>query len=518
MVERRLIWYFFTLVQPFFSLTMKYLFTRISFVLIFLQGCTVSTTRTESEHVARGENNIAYKWGKIALTCTANDTEKFNPRPTVTSRILALTWTAVFDAWSRYDDRATPFYLRSVDRQPVSERTMKNKEAAISFAAYRTMLTYFFADSALLRKEMKALGFDPDDTSMNPHSPIGIGNLAAKAVTDARLDDGSNQRGLMPGCNGNLYSDYTGYTPVNSPDRLIDVGRWQPKYFSDGKGGRFAPACLTPHWGNVKPIALDSSSQFRPPPPPAMGSDQLAAEVEEVVALQANLTDYQKALVEFMRDGPRSVQQAGHWLIFAQQVSVRDNHVLDEDVKMYFVLGAAAMDAFIAAWDAKMYYDFARPYALIHNYYGDKMITGWGGPGKGMALIRGNEWRPYSPDTFLCPAFPGYVSGHSAVSGACAEILKLYTGADHFGATIRVLPGVMTEPENTGDSVSLSFPTFTETANMAGASRVLGGYHIQSDNAEGLALGRKVAGAVWKKYLNHSGNNRPVVQVMQDRE
>ena len=32
---------------------------------------------------------------------------------------------------------------------------------------------------------------------------------------------------------------------------------------------------------------------------------------------------------------------------------------------------------------------------------------------------------------------------------------------------------------------------------MAGISRVMGGYHIQSDNIEGLRLGRKVAEYVW---------------------
>ena len=57
-----------------------------------------------------------------------------------------------------------------------------------------------------------------------------------------------------------------------------------------------------------------------------IGSEQLEKEVQEVIEMQANLTDYQKALVEFMRDGPQSVQQAGHWLKFAQDVSRRDNH------------------------------------------------------------------------------------------------------------------------------------------------------------------------------------------------
>ena len=50
---------------------------------------------------------------------------------------------------------------------------------------------------------------------------------------------------------------------------------------------------------------------------------------------------------------------------FAQDVSKRDKHTLDEDVKMYFLSEAAAMDAFIACWDTKMTYDFARPYTLF---------------------------------------------------------------------------------------------------------------------------------------------------------
>jgi hypothetical protein len=40
---------------------------------------------------------------------------------------------------------------------------------------------------------------------------------------------------------------------------------------------------------------------------------------------------------------------------------------------------------------------------------------------------------------------------------------------------------------------------------MAGQSRVLGGYHIPCENVEGLKLGRNVARAVWKKYLQLIG-------------
>jgi hypothetical protein len=493
---------------------MKKFFSFRIIAFLFLLSCnTITGTKSDfSQMQPTGENNRAYKWGKISLECTANDTDKFKPRPTVTSRILALTWTAIFDAWSRYDEKANPLFLTAADRQPPGERTLKNKEIAISYAAYRTMMEYYFSDTAMLRAKMKDFGLDPDNNSTDPNTPVGIGNLAATAVIEARMNDGANQQGTLPGADGSRYADYTQYAPVNSADQLTNISKWQPKYFADGKGGRFAPTCLTPHWGKVVPLALDSANQFRPLPPPMIGSDQLAEEVKEVVALQANLTNEQKALVEFMRDGPKSVQQAGHWFIFAQNISIRDQHTLDEDVKMYFLVEAVAMDAFIAAWDAKMFYDYARPYSLVHEYYKNQMIKGWGGPGKGMMQMKGQEWRPYSPETFLCPPFPSYVSGHSCVSGGCAEALRLFTGNDHFDVKVKLVPGALTEPDNIGDTVTLEFPTFTKTADMAGISRVLGGYHIQSDNIEGLILGRKVAGAVWKKYLKHVGEFHNVAQ------
>ena len=464
-------------------------------------SCSCNNKKQISEE-PRGAENLVYKWGKVALEATANNTEHFKPRPTVTSRFLGLIWTSVFDAWSRYDSVASPVYLKNTNRRPEEERTLKNKETAISYAAYRTMMTYYSSDSALLTKKMKEFGFDPTDNSLDPSTPVGIGNLAAKTIIEARINDGSNQSGTMPGSNG-AYSDYTGYKPVNSPDTIIDIKHWQPKYFSDGKGGKFAPPCLTAHWKLVKPLMLDSANQFRPGPPPAIGSEELAKEVKEVVDLQANLTGEQKALIEFMRDGPRSVQQAGHWFIFAQDVSVRDRHTLDEDVKMYFAVEAAAMDAFIACWDTKLYYDFARPYALVHYYFKGKTIKGWAGPEKGWGEMKGEDWRPYSPDVFLCPAFPSYVSGHSTVSAACSEILRLFTGSDKFGIEVKRTPGELTEPGNLGNPVILKFPTFTETANMAGISRVMGGYHIQSENVEGLRLGRSVGNTVFKKYLTY---------------
>jgi hypothetical protein len=488
---------------------MNYRIALIAMLVLSLAfSCKKSSSiDNEREKEPQGKENIAYKWGEMALTATALDTERFKPRPTITSRYLGLIFTAIFDAWSRYDENAIPVYLEGVDRAPIEEMTRANKEKTISYAGYHAMKEYYYTDSLLFMDFMKELGYDPKVISKDPTTPEGIGYLAAMAVIKSRKGDGANQYGEEPGSEGVSYYNYTGYEPVNSADENVDPNRWQPKYFSDGQGGEYAPGCLTPFWDKVKPIALKSGDQFRPGPPPMIGSDQLKEEVAEVVEMQANLTDEQKALVEFMRDGPQSVQQAGHWLKFAQDVSVRDNHTLDEDVKMYFYNQVVAMDAFIASWDSKMYYDYARPYALVHQYYQDQIIKAWGGEGKGIEEMPGEKWRPYSPSTFLCPPFPSYVSGHSTISGACGEALKLWTGSDEFGSKVTLVAGAMTEPDRLGDTVVLEFPTFTETAEMAGISRVLGGYHIQADNVEGLKLGRNVAREIWKFYKFHIGED-----------
>jgi hypothetical protein len=458
----------------------------------------------------------AYRWLEISLEATAREVDRVGARPTIISRTLAIALTSMYDAWAAYDDKAVGSRYGSTLRRPPAERTEKNKEIAIAYATYRALVDVYPEDKAWLDAQMRSAGFDPTVDTVDPSTPQGIGNLAAKAVCDYRHHDGSNQLGDEVGSNGKPYSDYTFYAPVNPPDRVNDPDRWQTIPFADGKGGSFRPGFLTPHWYRVKPFALERSDQFRPPPPPKVGSEELQKEVDEVVKFNASLTPEQKAVVEFMRDGPRSTGQSGHWLRFAQDVSRRDKYTLDQDVKLFFTVSNVAMDAFIAAWEAKRVYDSSRPWLLVRHYYAGKEIGGWAGPGKGVVKMKGEQWHPYSPDTFVTPPFPGYVSGHSTVSAACAKMLELFTGSDHFGFVERRHAGVLTEAEaeciamqsldgKPGDAklkcdVELALPTFTATAEMAGISRVMGGYHIQADNIEGLTLGRRVATYSWPKY------------------
>ena len=76
--------------------------------------------------------------------------------------------------------------------------------------------------------------------------------------------------------------------------------------------------------------------------------------------LSAGLDDRRKAIAAYWADGPNTETPPGHWNLLAQWVSRRDGHGLDEDVRMFFVLGNALLDASIAVWDAKRFYDWLR--------------------------------------------------------------------------------------------------------------------------------------------------------------
>jgi hypothetical protein len=308
---------------------------------------------------------------------------------------------------------------------------------------------------------------------------------------------------------------------MNPINKLNDPDCWQQIPFERPKTGeKFYPNFLTPHWYRVKPFALKSSSQFRPPPLMKCTSEQMKKEVDECIDVNANLTLEMKATVEFMRDGPRSTGQSGHWLQFAQDVSRRDKHNLDQDVKLFFAVGNTAMDTFISCWDCKRYYDGPRPYALVRHFYKGQKVRGWGGPGKGTVTLPGEEWRPYSPAIFLTPPFPGYTSGHATVSGGCAKMLELFTGSDHYGAYEKRKAGIYTEDEFDAATmqqvdgkkpddpkltreVTLPLPTFSATSAMAAVSRMWGGYHIRTDNEVGLAYGRKMGEYLWPIYKSY---------------
>jgi hypothetical protein len=481
--------------------------------------------------VERGyKGSGAYRWLNVALQATAREHERHGARPTIGSRNLGIVVTAMYDAWAAYDDKAVGTRLGGELRRPPSERSIANKDKAIGQAVCRVLLDMYAEDAAWIKERVRKEGIDPDNTSTFVSTPEGVGNTAANALLAYRHHDGSNQLGDEVGSNGKPYSDWTYYKPVNPPGPapIVDPDRWQPIPFDDGKGGKIVLGFLTPHWYRVKPFALERSDQFRPGPPPKVGSEQLKKDVDECIAVNINLTVEQKAIVEFMRDGPKSTGQSGHWLTFAKAVSRRDKNDTDRDVKLFFAVGNVCFDAFVSCWETKRYYDSSRPWSLVRHYYKGKTVKCWGGPGKGVIDLPAEEWHPYSPSTFITPPFPGYTSGHSTVSAAASKMLELFTGNDRFGDVEKRKAGMLTEPgfecqimmmrdgklppghEKMTCDVALALPTFTATAEMAAVSRLWGGYHIRTDNEVGLEVGRKIALYEWPKMQAYfQGTARP---------
>ena len=427
--------------------------------------------------------------------------------PTAASRALAIVHTAMYDAWAPYDDYAVATQSGGPPRQHPSQRTLANKQKATSFAAYRTLTDLFPSQTARFDTLMALLSYHPADTSLDPLAPTGVGNISAAALISVRHGDGANQLGTTPGSSGLPYSDYTGYTPINSPDVINDPKRWQPLRVPVVVGGPpvVVQKPLAPHWGRVLPFALSSGSQFRPGPPAPYPSDAYRRQIDEVITISAQLSDRQKVIAEYWADGPRSSTPPGHWCLFAQEISHRDRHTLDKDVKLFFALGNALMDAGIAVWEAKYHFDYVRPVTAVRFLYKDLPIPAWGGPFQGTQIIMGRDWQPYRPLTEVTPPFSEYTSGHSAFSAAGAQILKSFTGSDVFGGSVVIPAGSSTiEPGLVpAASVTLSWVTFLEAADEAGISRLYGGIHFKDGDLASRVMGRKIGKQVWEKARSY---------------
>ena len=114
----------------------------------------------------------------------------------------------------------------------------------------------------------------------------------------------------------------------------------------------------------------------------------------------------------------------------------------------------------------------------------------------GVGFIRALEWVPYQRRTFVTPAFPGFVSGHSTFSRAAAEVLTVATGSPYF-------PGGLAEfvaekdaylvfEQGPSVDVHLQWATYYDAADQAGQSRLYGGIHITPDDLTGRKLGSLV--------------------------
>lgn len=447
-------------------------------------------------------DNLAIQWNNATLQAIRD----ISPGPTIGSRALAIVHTAMYDAWTAYDDVVLPTLKNGIPKQ--SRRNSKAINLSVSYAAYRALVNLFPSEVSVFNTLMNTLGYDPTDTNMDPTTLSGIGNVAAQAVLSYRLGDGSNQQ--------NGYADTTGYIPKNDPNlplNQINPLYWQP-LIVNGKVQKY----LTPHWGTVAPFALASGSQFRPAGPVRpTGSVQNDAayrsQAATIVQYSANLTDTTKTIADYWANGPHSETPPGHWELFAQFASAQfishqNKHDISGDVKMFFALSNAVFDAGIACWECKRYYEYVRPITAVRYLNASQPLMCWGGPGKGtINMPDGANFMPYQEAIVVTPPFPEYVSGHSTFSAAGAYIMQQSTGSDTFGNSFTAAPGSsQIEPGFApAQSITLSWPTFSAAAAEAGLSRQYGGIHFNQGDQDGRTLGKQVATVVWAKaqsYIN----------------
>jgi hypothetical protein len=413
--------------------------------------------------------------------------------PTIGARFLAIYHLALYDAWTAYDPAAVGVISGTTLKGQGGLNNDANKREAISHAAYTMLRVLAPQRKRALTARMLALGYDPNaDTA-----PARVGRRAASAVLSARREDGANESGG--------FADTTGYEPQKpgAPEA------WQPIEFF---GKRQLP--MTPHWSRVLPFALIRADQFRPISPPAPGTSEWSRQIDTLIRTSGELTDLQKAAAEFWAEWGSS--PAPHLIELTKFVSDSNDLRLDDDVKLFFVVGAAILDASIATWDAKYAYDYVRPITAIRAL-GDTAIKAWRPRSlptvlaystpptgesavnspilpAGIGEIRAADWQPYLPT----PAFPAYVSGHSALSGAWARVMELATGRPdlNFRKTVKHL---YVEERELAQPVTLDYPTFASAAEACGISRIWAGIHWPADNEQGQRLGRQVGENAWQR-------------------
>lgn len=410
---------------------------------------------------------------------------------TIAARAASMVNEAIYNAWAAYD-LAADFTLGGIWRRPFWEFSDTWREVAISYAAYTVLSDLFPSQQAVLDAKLDLRA--PDSTVYQwfgyGQQARDLGISVGRKLLAARRYDGSNQYGDLA---AGAYSDTSGYVSVNTPWQLVDPTRWQPLYVQDAQGVWGVQKFLTPHWGKVRGFALSSGSQFRPAFNTAGGPTQ--AEMQEVINYSANLDANWKALVEFWAANPGTVSPPGQWLQIAEAVSNYDRNSLAEDVRLFFGVSQALLDAGIAAWDAKRTYDSVRPVSAIPYYFRGQTIRSWAGPGLGAQWIQGQAWRPFQRPTNPSPPFPEFLSGHSTFSAAAATVIAGLRGSDTIPLSGYVL-ATLPKFEPVGQQISFSSNSLSEAANWAGLSRRVGGIHFERADLLGRSLGRQVGNQV----------------------
>ena len=396
--------------------------------------------------------DVVTDWNGILLDAVRAE----KTAPPRASRAMACVNVSTFEAVNGILGLYEPYHLTDTAQPGTSP------EAAAAAAAHRSLCDLFPAQRNVFDAALKAsLAAIPD----GPPRRAGVswGQKVADAIMALRGDDGSTSE-------------------VNHRYRSGD-GWWTPTPPDFARG-------LLPNWVAVKPWAMASCSQFRPPPPPSLGSAEYLEAFSEVARLGRIDSPWrsteQSQIVLFWADGPGTGTPPGHWLIVALNLAAQRSLSLHENSRLMALLSMALADGAVVSWDSKYHYDHWRPVTGIQHAERN------GDRGTRVAAA----WMPF----ISTPPFPSYTSGHSTFSGAASRILERFFGTDavRFSLVSDGLPGV-----------ERFYARFSQAAEEAGQSRIYGGIHWQYDNQAGLASGRALGDHVFSTRLHpRSGGAR----------
>ena len=436
---------------------------------------------------------------------------------TLILRIVALSTNAWFDAIAPYHRTAVGIYS-NLGRRPRSEHaTNRQRNIAIIYATYRVVLSLMPQFAPQWANMLTSVGLDPNDSSTDLTTPVGIGNTAGAAIVVARENDGMNQLGDDGGKTFNLhpYEDTTGYMARNTAYDLRFPGRWQPNFVTTNNGIFRIQQFVTPQLGETVAYSFDSARDFVAPVPVNSNPAHRTAykrQVDEVLAASAALTDDTKMLAELFDHKFRSLAAAS---VFAAEQA---NLSLDDFVAYDFTLNGGSFDGAIVAWKNKAMYDTVRPFSAVHHVYGDSPVTAWGGPGKGTVHdLPGNEWRAY----LNVADHPEYPSGSACFCAVHAEASRRFLHTDQLNFDT-VFPKGSSEIEpgiSPSKDVTVHIATWTDFENMCGNARFVGGVHFKSAVGAGADLCRPIGDTMYELVQAHIAGHASdsVLQASQRR-